>query len=576
MRRLGWGIILVLLGLSLPGCGPVEPVSESSPANSATQETVAVPPEAQAMYRYLRARMDLLAGDSGAAHEHYKEAARHDPSSALLRARLAKSYLGLGEVDNAVVEAEAAVRLDGEDLESRRLLAGLYGGTGKVSEGIREYRKVLEIAPDDAQTLLYLGAIRLGQGQFGPAREHLERYTRRNPGSPLGHYYLGRILAESRELVDAEKSYATALKLYPRSAPVLAELGLVHEFRGRSSAALETYEKLLKVDPGNDWAGRRLEAFRSGRRDLAEARAEFDRLRSREAAPGVARMKMALVHYELGNLEDAVTEFSLALAERPGDGRVRFFAGLTYARLEDREAAARHFERIPEDSEYFVDSRVQLASVYEKQERFPEAVTAIRAALEKDDRRRKELFRLLAEVYRQAKDFPNAIKAMHTVVELDPRSDRVHFALGALYDESKDKDKTIEYMQKAIELNPDYAAALNYLGYTYADLGVELDRAEQLIIRALEIRPNDGFYIDSLGWVYYRKGEFRKAIEQLEKAVHLVVDDPVIIEHLGDAYLKVGEPGKALRSYREALESADEDEQLERIRSKIGELEPGI
>ena len=131
-------------------------------------------------------------------------------------------------------------------------------------------------------------------------------------------------------------------------------------------------------------------------------------------------------------------------------------------------------------------------------------------------------------------------------------------------------------MQKAIELNPDYAAALNYLGYTYADLGVELDRAEQLIIRALAIQPNDGFYIDSLGWVYYRKGDYPRAIEQLEKAVHLAVDDPVIIEHLGDAYLKAGEPGKALRSYRDALKAAAEDEQVERIRSKIGELERGI
>ena len=74
-------------------------------------------------------------------------------------------------------------------------------------------------------------------------------------------------------------------------------------------------------------------------------------------------MKMALVYYELGNLEDAVTEFSLALAERPDDHRVRFYTGLTYGRLEDDEAAVRHFERIPADSEYFVDSRVQLASV---------------------------------------------------------------------------------------------------------------------------------------------------------------------------------------------------------------------
>ena len=573
MWRLGYGIVLALF---LAGCGPVEPVPESVPDASAKQEPVAVSPEAQAMYRYLRARLGLLAGDSRAAHPHYQAAARHDPASAFLRARLAKSYLGIGESDSALVEAEAAVRLDDGNLEYRRLLAGLYSATGRVSDGIREYRKVLDIDPNDPQTLLYLGAIYLGQEEYGPALEHAERYTERNPGSPLGHYYLGRILAESRELTRAEESYAAALKLHPRSAPVLTELGLVHEFRGRRSVALETYEKLLEVDPRNDWAGRRVEAFRSGRQDLDAARAEFHRLRSREAAPGVARMKMALIHYELGNLEDAVTEFSLALAERPDDHRVRFYTGLTYGRLEDDEAAVRHFERIPADSEYFVDSRVQLASAYEGQERFPEAVTAIRAAIDKDDSRRKELFRFLAEVYRKAKDFPNAISAMHTVVELDPKSDRVHFALGALYDESKDKDKTIEFMQKAIELNPDYAAALNYLGYTYADLGVELDRAEQLIIRALAIQPNDGFYIDSLGWVYYRKGDYPRAIEQLEKAVHLAVDDPVIIEHLGDAYLKAGEPGKALRSYRDALKAAAEDEQVERIRSKIGELERGI
>ena len=109
-------------------------------------------------------------------------------------------------------------------------------------------------------------------------------------------------------------------------------------------------------------------------------------------------------------------------------------------------------------------------------------------------------------------------------------------------------------MQKAIELNPNYAAALNYLGYTYAEMGVELDRAEALINRALELEPNDGFFIDSLGWVYYQKGDYPRAIEQLERAVHLVVDDPVIIEHLGDAYLKDGRPGKALTQLSRRVE----------------------
>ena len=121
---------------------------------------------------------------------------------------------------------------------------------------------------------------------------------------------------------------------------------------------------------------------------------------------------------------------------------------------------------------------------------------------------------------------------------MDPKSDEAHFQLGALHDENKNKEKSVASMKKAIELNPKNAAALNYLGYTWAEMGVQLDEAEELIQRALKIQPNDGFYIDSLGWVYYQKGDYPKAVEQLERAVEITVDDPTIIEHLADAYEK--------------------------------------
>lgn len=532
-----------------------------------------IPTDARAMYRYLRARMDMIDGNSRGAREHLEAAGRLDSSSSFLQTRLARARVAVGETEKALEAAEAGVKLDPTDQESRRLLAGLYGAVGMVAQAVREYRKLLELEPDDARNLLYLGVIQLGRGEYREAREYLERYVYRNPESHLGHYYFGRVLAEAGKLSRAEDSYAAALNLNPSAVPPLTELALVRELRGMPSAALETYKKILKVDPRHDWAARRLRAIRSGQQDLSGARAEFDRLGPREVWLGAIRMKAGLIHYELGSLEDAVTEFTLALVERPDDDRSRFFLGLTYRRLRDTEGAVAQFSRNLPGSEYFIDSRIQLASVYEEQGRLSESIIAIRNALEAGDGRRKQLLRFLAEIYRKLRDYPNAIEAMHAVVQLEPQSDRVHFALGALYDESKDKDKTIEYMQKAIELNPHNAAALNYLGYTYADMGVELDRAERLIIRALALAPNDGFYIDSLGWVYYRKGDFQRAVQQLEKAVHLVVDDPVIIEHLGDAYVKDGKTAKGMRSYRDALESANESEQLERIREKIRGLE---
>ena len=107
-------------------------------------------------------------------------------------------------------------------------------------------------------------------------------------------------------------------------------------------------------------------------------------------------------------------------------------------------------------------------------------------------------------------------------------------------------------------------------------MGIQLDEAEDLITRALKIQPNDGFYIDSLGWVYYQKGEYPRAVEQLERAVEITVDDPTIIEHLADAYEKAGKSDRAITRYRDALKRTKEDDQIKRIREKIQRLEKKI
>ena len=135
--------------------------------------------------------------------------------------------------------------------------------------------------------------------------------------------------------------------------------------------------------------------------------------------------------------------------------------------------------------------------------------------------------------------------------------------------------KAIEMMERAIAINPQNAAALNYLGYTYAELGQHLDEAEKLIRRALAIEPDDGFYIDSLGWVYYMRGDYPRAVEQLERAIEHAGDDPTVTEHLGDAYEKSGKARDAIRVYQEALGKAKEPEQIDRLKGKLRALGAG-
>ncbi len=110
---------------------------------------------------------------------------------------------------------------------------------------------------------------------------------------------------------------------------------------------------------------------------------------------------------------------------------------------------------------------------------------------------------------------------------------------------------------------------LNYLGYSWVDRGENLAEAEKLIARAVELRPNDGFIADSLGWVYYRTGRYAEAVEQLERAVSLEPGDPVINEHLGDAYWKVGRLNEARFQWSHALRMDPEKKRLPDLQTKV-------
>jgi len=152
---------------------------------------------------------------------------------------------------------------------------------------------------------------------------------------------------------------------------------------------------------------------------------------------------------------------------------------------------------------------------------------------------------------------------------------RFQFRLGVLYDKLGKKPDSINRMKRVIQLNPRDAQALNYLGYTYAEMGVNLNEALGYIKRALEVRPDDGFFIDSLGWTYYQMKRYDEAIKELERAAQLVGDDPTVLEHLGDAYLAKKEVKKALKSYKKALQLDPGNKELDEKIKRLIKGEPG-
>ena len=164
----------------------------------------------------------------------------------------------------------------------------------------------------------------------------------------------------------------------------------------------------------------------------------------------------------------------------------------------------------------------------------------------------------LGGLLEEAKRYDEALAVLTEATAKAPDNAGAWFSLGVVNDKLGRLDNVISSMEKVIAINPKHATALNYLGYTFAERNMRLDEAEKLILRALEVRPDDGFFIDSLAWVYYRKGDFPKAEETQRRAIAINPDDPVILEHMGDILSALGKKGEAAAQYEKAIAKGHE------------------
>jgi tetratricopeptide (TPR) repeat protein len=276
-------------------------------------------------------------------------------------------------------------------------------------------------------------------------------------------------------------------------------------------------------------------------------------------------VRLGYLYFEERRHEEAAEQFERVLEANPGDTEVAFFLAVVRRRLGDTEGSVELFSGIPQDDDYYSEARVQIASIFERRGDYAKAIEQVELALAARPDREFQLY--AATLLSKSGDLDGAVQAIETLLDDDPADDELLFNLGVVYGEAERIDQALIYMQRALEENPDNASALNYIGYTWAEKGVNLDEAERMIRRAIELRPDDGYIVDSLGWVYYMRARplvqsgrtaeaqpyLDRAIEELERAHELTGGDPVISEHLGDAYLLLNRKELALEKFQEAL-----------------------
>ncbi|HWN43710.1 MAG TPA: tetratricopeptide repeat protein [Thermoanaerobaculia bacterium] len=179
-----------------------------------------------------------------------------------------------------------------------------------------------------------------------------------------------------------------------------------------------------------------------------------------------------------------------------------------------------------------------------------------------------------AQAYQRLDRYQESIPVLERLAAKQKDSIAAGFLLGVAYERTEQRGKAVNEFRRVLELDPDFHAALNYLGYTYAESGENLEEALSLVGRAVALEPDNGSYVDSLGWTYYQLGRHEQARDILERAVRLEPADATLQEHLGDVYVALGQKERAREAYRRALELADDN--AEQVQRKLERLQEDV
>jgi tetratricopeptide (TPR) repeat protein len=560
----------------LAGCAT--PAPERSPVAVAPARTLEFPNEiakadgqaATAEYHYSLAQAYSAEGQIDRAIEEYRMTLMYDPDSAWVHARLAAEWLKKGDGALALESARKALDLDPKLVDARLLVAGLLSTTQQPELALKEYDRVIQQEPGHEEAHLFKSHVYGELNRHGEAVRTLKQLVKRNGESFMGWFYLGLAERRADNWNGAIAAYKKAIDLKPGYSQAYLALGFLYEERGRNEEAKRIYRE--SFENGQDSAAaNRLATLLLKEEKYTEAEPYLESLALSDSEDLNTRIKLGLVQMELKKLDKAANTFEQVLKLSPDSDRVLYYLGNVYEEQSRLDEASATLARIAPDSKLFSDAQIHVAHLKKQAGKVDAARQWIAEAIVKAPRN-AGLYLYLASLEDEHKNVPAAIRSLEQGVELFPEDERVRYYLGSLYDREGRIDDGLAQMEALIKSNPNHAEALNYLGYTYTIRGTRLGDAEKYLKRAMKIRPDNGYIVDSWGWYLFTTGKVQQAVVQLERAVKLKPQEGTILDHLADAYVRAGLADRATRTYAEAMRHTEKPEEREKIGQKLDAL----
>lgn len=515
---------------------------------------------------FLKANMSLLEGDYTTASVLFGHLIVLVPDDEFVQKKYAISLIRTGDIEASKPVLEK-LYTQTKNEKVGLILAGVYTGLDLEKEARVVYQSILKLNPKNEDACVFLGKSYAIEKQMTKAFSLLNGCASQDKTNGMFDYYIGKIYVDMGNIPKAIASFKKAYVKQPKLGQAVSALGLIYEESENSDEAVKLYTTHLKTQPNDSSILTRIVQLLFVKEKFQEVIPYAERLSDIEPDNLNLKVKLGILYTDAKKYPEAVSVFRDLLTSAPQSDKILYYLGAIYQEMKRFPESIEYFNQIPTESGLYTDSSVQMANMlsslaqaeyFQKdgknwEGKFLKHVNGKLAEL-KD--LKVEFSVIKSGFFESVGQYHEAMETMKVVQNEKSFSTQHVYYLANLFEKEQKFAEATSLIMGLIEREPKNAHAWNFLGYSLLVRGEEMDKAFEYIQTALKISPDDGYIRDSLGWYYYKKGEIKKALAELESAYKKVPDDIEILKHLAHVHKEIKDFAKAKSYYETALKHA--------------------
>lgn len=553
------------------------PSSVALPANESVQSAEAdkVNHQAKLDFLFLTAEMSALQGQNAEAVSKLEELSELDPQSTLILYKLAMENYRAGKNEQATKWIDQALVLKPNQKDLNILAASLYSSSKQYAKSEAIYKKLIGLDKADPDAYLYLAAIYSEQKRYVEAIKYFTMLTKFQgyEQKHLAYYYGARTKFEADRVKyfhDIKSDLRLSLKEKPDYLEAIQFLGQLIEKTEGKKQVFAFYAEHQKKNGPIPRLAEVLSQYYLEMGEYDKAYAQLEIVESSTQDPIQVKLKMALILIDKKMYEKALVRLEELNDLVPESDKVKFYLASLYQETKKYDQAIKAYLEIQVASKHYEDAVKNAATLQKDAGQMGKALESLKQlAQAKSGNVMNHI--AYAQFLEEAKRYDEALSVLNSAQVKFPKEAQVEYFIGTMFDKKNDKKAMLEHMHKAVELDPSFALALNYIAYSLMEMNQDMAKAEEFALKAYALDKNDPYIVDTVGWIYYQKADYAKAAEFLEKAHQAMPQVSVIADHLGDTYVKLNQFDKAYEVYKKAINNETDSDRLKQMSSKLAE-----